>query len=43
VLLASAEEMESHEHALLDIAKASGRPSVWQCLRERGLPVNASA
>jgi DNA polymerase-3 subunit epsilon len=40
VLLASAEEVQSHEHALLDIARTCGRPSVWQCLRERDLPMS---
>jgi DNA polymerase III subunit epsilon len=40
VLLASAEEMESHEQALVDIARACGRPTVWQRLAERAVPLS---
>jgi DNA polymerase-3 subunit epsilon len=43
VLLASPEEIESHEGALLDIARANGSAPLWQRLAERALPVHASA
>jgi DNA polymerase-3 subunit epsilon len=43
VLLASSEELQSHERALLDIAGAIGSAPLWQRLSERAPPVSASA
>jgi DNA polymerase-3 subunit epsilon len=43
VLLASAEELESHERALLDIARAARCPALWQRLAEQPVPVSTAA
>jgi hypothetical protein len=41
ILLASTEELESHEHALMEIAKANGGAAVWHRLGAHGLPMSA--
>ena len=43
ILLASAEELESHERQLMEMGKANGRPPLWQSLAENALPASASA
>jgi DNA polymerase III subunit epsilon len=41
VLLASPEELEAHEHALMEIGKANGGPPLWQRLvQQHGLSVS---